>query len=131
MENNFTHEFRFSQEDVNGFAEITGDNNPIHLDEDYASNTIFKRRIIHGFLAGSIFSKVFGTLFPGEGTIYLKQEMKFLAPMYTNENYKATFEITELNKEKGKATVKTTITDSSGKETISGEAIIMNEILKI
>jgi acyl dehydratase len=131
MENKYTHEFRFSQDDVNGFAEITGDKNPIHLDENYASKTMFKRRIIHGFLAGSIFSKVFGTLFPGEGTIYLKQEMKFLAPMYTDESYNATFEITELNKEKGKATVKTVIADSSGKETITGEAIIMNEKLKL
>ncbi len=131
MENKFEHEFTFTQNDVNGFAEVTGDKNPIHLDAEYAEKSIFKRRIIHGFLAGSVFSKVFGTMFPGEGTIYLKQEMKFVAPMFTDVRYKAVFEIVDLNKEKGKAVVKTTIVDDKGTETIVGEAIVINEKLKI
>jgi len=130
MENRFEYEFSFTQNDVNKFAEVTGDKNPVHLDEEYAGKTMFKRRIIHGFLAGSVFSKVFGTMFPGEGTIYLKQEMKFVAPMFTDVRYKAVFDIIDLNKEKGKAVVKTTIVDDKGAETIVGEAIIINEKMK-
>src|SRR6478752_7093968 len=87
----YTHGFSFSQEEVNRFAEVTGDCNPIHLDESYAASTAFKRPIMHGFLGGSIFSKVFGTLFPGEGTIYLKQSMSFVKPMYTDTAYEAVF----------------------------------------
>ena len=69
----YEHEFSFSQDSVKRFAEVTGDNNPIHLDSVYAATTPFKKPIMHGFLSGSIFSKVFGTIYPGEGTIYLKQ----------------------------------------------------------
>ena len=130
MGNSFTYEFSFTQDEVNRFAEITGDKNPIHLDRVYAEQSIFKRRIIHGFLAGSVFSKVFGTLFPGEGTIYIKQEMKFVSPMYTDTNYKAVFEVKEINKGKGKASVNTTIIDKQGKEIIVGEAVILNKYFK-
>jgi len=130
METNFEYEFRFTQDEVNGFAEVTGDKNPIHLDEEYAAKTMFKKRIIHGFLAGSVFSKVFGTMFPGEGTIYLKQEMKFVAPMYTENKYNAVFNILDVNTEKGKAKIKTTIFDDKGKETIIGEAVVKNDKYK-
>lgn len=130
MEKNFEYEFSFTQDDVDRFAEVTGDYNPIHLDKNYAEKTLFKQRIIHGFLAGSVFSKVFGTMFLGEGTIYLKQEMKFVSPMYTDKKYKAVFKIIEINKEKGKAIVETTIFDNEGLETIVGEATIKNEKLK-
>ena len=75
--NNFYQtSFSFSQNDIIMFAELTGDKNPIHLDEEVAKNTIFGKRILHGFLGASIFSKVFGTIFPGEGTIYIKQNFK-------------------------------------------------------
>ena len=83
----FEYEFSFTQQDVVNFATASGDFNPIHLDEEYAKNSIFKTTIIHGFLGGSIFSKVFGTIFPGNGTIYLKQDLSFLKPMFTNKNY--------------------------------------------
>jgi acyl dehydratase len=68
----YSHDFRFSQDEVNRFAEVTGDKNPVHTDADYAAKTMFKRPIMHGMLSASLFSKVFGTLFPGEGTIYLE-----------------------------------------------------------
>ena len=67
------HSFLFTQEDVDTFAQVTGDTNPIHLDEEYASKSIFKKRVVHGALSNSIFSKVFGTITPGKGTIYLSQ----------------------------------------------------------
>lgn len=123
----YTHDFKFSQDDVNRFAEATGDKNPVHLDADYAAKTMFKRPIMHGMLSASLFSKVFGTLFPGEGTIYLKQSLSFLKPMYVDVNYEAVFTVKELIKEKNRATVETLIKDkATGVVCTSGEATVMN-----
>ena len=126
----FRHEFSFNQKDVEKFAQATGDFNPIHLDNDYAKNTIFKRTIIHGFLGGSIFSKVFGTLFPGEGTIYLKQNLIFLQPMFVNEIYNSVFTVLEIDPAKNRALVKTEIINQDKKVIITGEALIQNSIIK-
>jgi acyl dehydratase len=123
----YKHSFSFTQEEVNRFAEVTGDKNPVHTDEKYAATTMFKKPIMHGFLGGSIFSKVFGTLFPGEGTIYLKQSMSFMKPMYVNTEYEAVFTVKEVNREKHRIQVDTKIIEkSSGAETITGEATVMN-----
>ena len=119
--------FSYSQEQVNQFAEVTGDNNPLHLDEEYASTTMFKRPIMHGFLGGSVFSKIFGTLFPGEGTIYMNQTMNFMRPMFVDTEYEAVMTITEINREKNRAKVQTDVLDkATGKVTISGEATVIN-----
>ncbi len=119
--------FSYSQEQVNKFAEITGDNNPLHLNENYAASTMFKRPIMHGFLGGSIFSRIFGTLFPGEGTIYMNQTMSFMRPMFVDTNYEAITTIVEINRNKHSATVKTQVKNKiTGKITISGEAVIIN-----
>src|SRR5881628_2176648 len=96
----YKHEFQFSQDEVNRFAEVTGDRNPVHTDAAYAATTLFKRPIMHGMLGASLFSKVFGTLFPGEGTIYLKQSLNFLRPMYVDTKYTAEFTVKEVVKEK-------------------------------
>lgn len=123
----YTHSFSFTQEEVVRFAEVTGDKNPVHLDEAYAATTMFKRPIMHGFLGGAVFSKVFGTLFPGEGTIYLKQSMAFMRPMYVDTTYEVRMTVKEVNKEKHRATVETLVVDvASGETTISGEATVMN-----
>ncbi len=124
---NYEHRFSFTQQQVDQFAEISGDKNPIHLDESYAAKSIFKRRILHGFLVGSVFSKVFGTIYPGEGTIYLKQDMRFLAPMYTNINYTAHFHILEVFNDKRRARVKTVVKDEKDKDMIVGEAVIQHK----
>lgn len=130
MENNFSLEFSFLQEDVISFAKVSGDNNPIHLDEKYASETPFKKRIIHGFLGASVFSRIFGTLYPGEGTIYLKQDLTFLAPMFVEETYTAVVEIIEIFSVKARAKVKTQILNKEGKIVIDGEALIQNVLYK-
>lgn len=123
----YTHEFSFTQDEVVKFAEVTGDKNPVHLDEAYAAGTMFKRPIMHGFLGGSVFSKVFGTLFPGEGTIYLKQSMAFMRPMFVNTVYEVKMTVKEVNKEKHRANVETVIADkTTGDVVISGEATVMN-----
>ena len=118
----YTHSITFNQSNVNVFAEITGDNNPIHLDADFAKNTIFGKPIVHGFYSASVFSMVFGTKFPGEGTIYLYQDMKFLAPVFVEQPYKAKFEVLEVNTEKHIGTIKCVLEDEHGKIVIEGIA---------
>lgn len=123
----YNHAFRFTQKDVELFAEVTGDKNPVHLDAAYAAKTMFKRPIMHGFLGGSVLSKVFGTLFPGEGTIYLKQSMAFMRPMFVDTDYEVRMTVKEVNKEKHRAIVETNIVDkASGDVVLSGEATVMN-----
>lgn len=123
----YTHDFNFSQDEVNRFAEVTGDKNPVHTNAEYAAKTMFKRPIMHGMLSASLFSKVFGTLFPGEGTIYLKQSLSFMKPMYVDTNYEAVFTVKEVLKDKSRATVETLIKDkSTGIVCTSGEATVMN-----
>ncbi|MCC6372685.1 MAG: MaoC family dehydratase [Bacteroidia bacterium] len=122
----YTHKFQFSQEEVNQFAKVTGDNNPVHTDAAYAAGTMFKRPIMHGMLSASLFSKVFGTLFPGEGTIYLKQSLSFLKPMYVDTQYEAVFTVKEVLKDKNRAVVETLIKNPDGLVCTSGEATIMN-----
>lgn len=123
----YTISFSFTQEQVAQFAEVTGDDNPIHLDADFAANTPFKKPIIHGFLGGSIFSKVLGTLFPGKGSIYIRQSMEFLRPMFVEQAYRADFKIVSINREKHRAVISTEVFDATtNKITIKGEAEMMN-----
>ena len=122
----YTHDITFTQPNVNTFAQITGDNNPIHLDADFAKNTIFGKPIVHGFYSASVFSMVFGTKFPGEGTIYLYQDMKFMAPVFVDQPYKAKFEVLEVNTEKHTGVIKCTLEDENGKSVIEGTAKLKN-----
>ena len=126
LDSQFEHLFSFTQEDVEAFSRVTGDNNPVHLDESYAAKTMFKRPIMHGMLGATVFSKVFGTMFPGEGTIYLSQSLSFLKPMYVSENYKALFSVKELFLEKNRALFSTQIFNSEDKLVMTGEALVMN-----
>lgn len=118
---------RFTQAKVQKFADVTGDNNPIHVDAAYASTTPFGKPIVHGFFAGSVFSKVFGTIWPGEGTIYLYQEMSFRAPVFVEQNYTAKFEVIELIDEKHRATIQCTLEDEEGKPAIIGTAKLLHQ----
>ena len=123
----FKQEFSFSQEQVNKFAELTGDSNPLHLDAAYAATTPFKRPIMHGFLGGSVFSRIFGMFFPGEGTIYMRQTMEFMRPMFVDTVYEVIFTVIEANAEKHTATVRTEMFDKTTQKcTIKGEALVMN-----
>jgi 3-hydroxybutyryl-CoA dehydratase len=82
--------------DVVGFAEITGDRNPIHLSEHFAAKTPFKGRIAHGLYTASLISAVIGTRLPGPGAIYISQTLKFLAPVKIGDTVDATVEVVEL-----------------------------------
>jgi len=124
----YLHEFVITQAQVNAFAEISGDNNPLHLDEKFAATTPFKKPIMHGFLGGSVFSKVLGTIFPGNGTVYLKQNLNFLRPMFVENKYEARFKILEIDTKKNTAIIETQVFDKeTGKQVISGEASVMNK----
>jgi len=127
----YTHDITFTQPNVNTFAQITGDNNPIHLDADFAKNTIFGKPIVHGFYSASVFSMVFGTKFPGKGTIYLYQDMKFMAPVFVDQPYKAKFEVLEVNTEKHTGIIKCTLEDENGKPVIEGTAKLKNNAQSI
>lgn len=123
----YEEEFSFSQEEVNQFAKVSGDDNPIHLDEDYAAATSFNKPIMHGFLAGSVFSRLIGTKFPGEGTVYLKQSMAFRRPMYVDVSYKAILTVTMANANRHIAQIETRIVGvEDGKAYLTGEAQVMN-----
>ncbi|GAB4428479.1 MAG: MaoC family dehydratase [Bacteroidia bacterium] len=119
--------FSYTQAEVDTFADISGDRNPIHLDADYAAQTPFKRPIIHGFLGGSIFSRLLGTEFPGEGTIYLEQHLHFKRPMYVDQTYRAVLTVVEVDPDKHRARLSTQVVqDADGKLVIDGEAFVLN-----
>lgn len=124
----FEELFKFTQDEVGRFAELTGDNNPIHLDAEYAATTSFKRPIIHGMLGATIFTKVLGTRFPGFGSIYLKQTLEFLRPMFVETDYKAVFTIKTINTEKHIAEISTEIFDVTTKKVVTrGVATMINQ----
>lgn len=117
------HAFRFSQEQVNAFANITGDTNPLHINPEYAAETAFKKPILHGMLGACVFSKVFGTVYPGPKSIYLSQSLEFRKALFPDENYVARFTIIAF--ERKRMTVKTQILDSgTGEDLTTGEAIL-------
>ena len=123
----YSHNFKFTQEEVDRFAEVTGDKNPVHLDADFAAKTLFKKPIMHGMLGAALFSKVFGVLFPGEGTIYLKQSLNFLRPMYVDIDYEAVFTVKEVDAVKHIAVIETVIKNKTkGSVCTSGDASVMN-----
>ena len=123
----YTEKIRYTQANVDAFAQISGDNNPIHINAEYAAKTPFGKPIVHGFFAGAIFSKVFGTTWPGEGTIYMFQEMSFRAPVFVENDYTAKFEVIEINEEKHRGVIKCTLEDAEGKAAIIGEAKLMHK----
>ena len=117
---------KFSQEDVEKFAKISGDNNPVHLDENFASKTIFQKRVVHGFLTASLISAAIGTKLPGSGSIYLNQSLKFLAPVFPEEEVVVELKIKDINLEKKRVIIDTTCM-CNNKKVLVGEAEILVE----
>lgn len=123
----YAYPFQFTQDNVVAFAQVSGDDNPLHLDADFAASTPFKRPIIHGILGASVFSNVIGTKFPGAGSIYVKQSLDFLRPMFVDTAYEARFEILSINADKHTAEISTEIIDAQTKKvTTKGVAVVMN-----
>ena len=114
-----------TEEMVERFAQATGDHNPIHLDEDYAKETIFKTRIVHGMLQAGILSGVLGTRFPGIGTIYLSQTLKFLKPVFIADEITFRVKVLEVFKDKNRVRLETICTNQRGETVLTGEALVM------
>ena len=93
--------------DIDAFAVITGDTNPVHLDEEYAATTPFKTRIAHGMMSAGLISTVLGTQLPGPGCIYLDQQIKFRAPVFINDTVVATVTVEDINQRRGRVSLKT------------------------
>lgn len=114
-----------SKEDVLKFGELTKDMNKAHFDETYTKQTIFKKPIIHGMLLGSLFSKVFGLEYPGEGTIYCSQTLKFLKPAYPEEVLNVVITVKDILLEKNRVFFSTEIFNEQNELILTGEAMLM------
>lgn len=112
-------------EDVENFAKVSGDTNPVHLDEAYAATTRFGKRIAHGMLTVSMVSAILGNDLPGVGTIYLGQDVKFKAPVYIGDEITVTIELVKYREDKRIATFSTTATGPDGTVVMEGEAVVI------
>jgi len=110
---------------VDAFAAITGDKNPVHVDGEFAKTTRFGRRIAHGMLSVGIISAILGNDFPGPGSIYMKQDVKFFKPIYLEEEVEIEIELLEKIEEKKRLLVRTTVKKSSGEIAVDGEALLL------
>ena len=111
-----------TESDVVLYASLSGDNNPIHLDADYASKTRFGQRIAHGLLVAGLISAVLGEKIPGPGTIYTGQTLRFLRPVYLGDTITATATIVKYDRDRGRMTLETICRNQTGEEVITGEA---------
>ncbi len=114
-----------TEADVVLFAGVTGDMNPVHMNDVYAKTSMFKKRICHGGLVSALFSTVLGTSLPGVGTIYLSQESKFIKPVYLNDTITATVEVVEIIESKNRVVLKTIASNQDGEVVITGQALVM------
>ncbi len=114
-----------TEQDVERFAEATGDTNPVHLDEQFAEATRFKHRIAHGMLVGSYISSLIGTDFPGPGTIYLSQTLKFTAPVYLGDTLTVRATVAGYRPDKEILTLETVVTNQRGQRVVTGEAVCL------
>jgi len=114
-----------TEKTIHDFAEATGDFNPIHLDQAYAEKTFFKGRIAHGVLSVGYISSILGNLLPGPGSIYLSQEVKFLAPVRIGDTITARVEVIEIIPEKNRVKFRTTCTNQTGQQVVDGTAWAM------
>jgi 3-hydroxybutyryl-CoA dehydratase len=109
--------------DVEAFAAVSGDDNPLHLDEAYAATTPFKRRIAHGMLTGAYISAVLGTRLPGPGSVYVSQNLRFRRPVGIGDEVTTTVTVRALDARRGQATL-ATVCSVAGKTVVDGEAVV-------
>jgi 3-hydroxybutyryl-CoA dehydratase len=113
-----------SETDVYLYAGVSGDLNPAHINEAYAATTFFKTRIAHGMLSAGFISAVLGTQLPGPGSIYMRQELNFRAPVRIGDTVTARVEVIEINLEKNRVRLQTTCVNQDGKLVLDGEAVV-------
>lgn len=110
---------------VRAFAELSGDFNPIHLDEEFAKTTQFKKRIAHGMISGALISAVLGYEFKQRKVVYLSQTLKFTAPVFLDDTVTATATVTNIREDKPIVTLETICTNQNGEMVVKGEAVVM------
>jgi 3-hydroxybutyryl-CoA dehydratase len=113
-----------TEDDIERFAEVSGDHNPVHLDAEYAARTPFGGRIAHGILSAAFISAVLGNDLPGPGAIYLGQTLKFLAPVRIGDTITASVEVIAVREEKRIVTLRTDCTNQNGAVVLTGEAVM-------
>jgi len=114
-----------SDADVATFAELIGDSNPLHVDEEYARRSRFGRRIAHGMFTGGLISAVLGNKLPGVGAIYLSQQIEFLAPVYIGDTITATVEVTAWQPDKRIITLMTDCYNQEELQVVTGKAVLL------
>jgi acyl dehydratase len=115
---------QFTSEDVNLFAILSEDRNPIHIDLDYASKSIFKKPIVHGFLYSSLISALIANEIPGPGSVYLAQELHFIKPVYHNQIITAEVKVIEIRMDKSIFTLSTICYNEQNEIVVDGKAVI-------
>ena len=110
----------FTEDDVQRFIEITGDTNPLHVDESFAAGTKFGRRVIHGMLTASILSTMVGMFLPGTGAIYRSQTIQFLRPVHIGDTVTAHFVVRAVDREKHRLTIDAWIENEAGERVLEG-----------
>jgi 3-hydroxybutyryl-CoA dehydratase len=113
--------------DVYAYAGITGDFNPVHINEEFAKESMFKGRIVHGMLTASFISTVLGTKLPAENTIYLSQNVKFLATVKFGDTITAKVEVIEKRDDKHIIKLRTTVVNQRGEMVVDGEAVTLKK----
>jgi 3-hydroxybutyryl-CoA dehydratase len=113
------------QADIQAFADVTGDHNPIHVDEAFAQNTRFGRRIAHGMLTASLISSVLANKLPGEGSVYLGQTLQFVAPVFPGDEVTARVTVKEIREGRPIVKLETICVNQRGETVIRGEATVL------
>lgn len=114
-----------TDEMIRAFAALTGDTNPVHLDDTYAAGTRFGRRIAHGMIAAGLISAALANDLPGPGTVYLSQTLQFKAPVYPGDTITTTIEVKSVRPDKPIVTLNTTCTNQDQKVVLEGEAVVL------
>ncbi len=114
-----------TDDDIKAFAELTGDHNPVHLNDSFAQTTKFGRRIVHGMLSASLISALLANKLPGQGTVYLSQTLKFVAPVYPNDTVTARVTVTNVREDKPIVTLETICFNQKEETLIRGEAVVL------
>ncbi len=114
-----------TDDDIHTFADLIGDHNSVHLDDEYARKTRFGRRIAHGMLCGSLISAVIGEQLPGRGAVYLSQTFRFVAPVYPGESITARVTVVKIREDKNILTLETVCEKQNGETVITGEAVVL------
>ena len=115
-----------TDEMVRAFADLTGDTNPVHLDDAYAAGTRFGRRIAHGMIAAGLISAVLANDLPGPGTVYLSQTLQFKAPIYPGDTITAAVEVKKVRPDKPIVTLYTSCRNQDDVVVLEGEAVVLS-----